>query len=371
MVRIVRVGARSGKTNWHEALKDLRADDMLFLEPGFYDLPQGITLTDITIKGTGSSPEDTTIMGYVSVSEDSRYVTLENLCINTNTEHNSVFVPTNADSYLTLRNCVIKGTGTDTAAVAANGKVTLELYSTTIMNGSLSMFAASDFKLEMNDSVVNYKSDQYCAFALEGKGTAIVNNSTIHGSTNTFHTTNIEFNANNSTFDYLLLNGQTWINMLKCRVLSKEDSCFYLSENCWGNISGSTFAGGVYIDKQAKAIIQNCEINRLIAVNNADVSIISSQIAAHADFQDSTKTYASRVSFSGNMQYEYYLAVSGQAQFEGQDLILNANGSKLAVQDDASFKVSVVASDQANLEIESNKKPNVKIFGMNWTVKKK
>lgn len=176
MARIIRVGGSSSSVSWHEVLKDLRADDVLMLGPGYYYLPQGITLTDITIKGTGSLPEDTTIYGYISVSEDSRYVTLENLCIDTTTEHNSLSVPVGVDGYLTLRNCFIKGTGTDTAAIAVNGKITLELYSTKIVNGSVSMYDHANFRLEMNDSEIDYFSDKYCALAIEGEGTAIVNN---------------------------------------------------------------------------------------------------------------------------------------------------------------------------------------------------
>ena len=49
MARIIRVGGSSSSVSWHEALKDLRADDVLMLGPGYYYLPQGITLTDITI----------------------------------------------------------------------------------------------------------------------------------------------------------------------------------------------------------------------------------------------------------------------------------------------------------------------------------
>ncbi len=165
MPRIVKVGAGGGEVHWHDALKDLRADDVLFLEPGFYTIPQGITLTDITIKGTGSSPEDTTILGYINLSSDSRYVTLENLCVNTNQDKNSIFVPMEANTYLTLRNCVIKGAGNDTAVIAINGKVTLELYSTKIINGSVSMFEGADFRLEMNDSYIEYPSEEFCSLA--------------------------------------------------------------------------------------------------------------------------------------------------------------------------------------------------------------
>ena len=98
--RIVKVGAGGDEIDWKEALKTLRADDMLLLKPGFYELEQGISACDVTIKGTGASPEDTIIDGYISVSPDSRYVTLENLTINTVGEKNAIFIPV---SYTHLR----------------------------------------------------------------------------------------------------------------------------------------------------------------------------------------------------------------------------------------------------------------------------
>lgn len=371
MARIVKVGAGGDEVDWHEALKDLRADDVLLLEPGFYELPQGIALTDITIKGMGRTPEDTTILGYVTVTGNSRYVTLENLCINTNTDHNSLFVPVETDGYVTMRNCIIKSVGTDTAAIAANGKITMEIYSTKIQNGSLSMFADADFRLEMNDSIIDYPSDEYCALALEGKGTAIINNSRVYGSTNTFTKSNVELDINNSQMDYIVLHGQTWMNLLNSRFLSTDDSCLYISDSCWCNIVSGKFNGGVYIDKEARIIMQNSVMSRLIAINEAKITMTGCTVTAHADFQDRVDADATRVSFSGDLDYEYFLAISGQAKLRGHDLVLNANQSGLLVRDDAQFNTNVLASDQKSLEIECNKKPNVKIYGLHWTAKRK
>ena len=244
MARIIRVGGSSSATSWHDALNDLRADDVLMLGPGYYYLPRGRELTDITIKGTGSLAEDTTIYGNISVSEDSRYVTLENLCVNTTTDNNSIFVPIETNGYVTLRNCCVKGYGTDTAAIAINGKVTLELYSTKITGGSVSMYENADFRLEMNDSQIDYPSENYCALALEGHGTAIINNSNIRGSINTFLKTNAELDLNNSEVDYVLLHGQTWMNMLNSTLTAKDDSSLYLSDDCWSNILNSKYNGG-------------------------------------------------------------------------------------------------------------------------------
>lgn len=371
MPRLIKIGAGGAEVTWHEALKDLRADDVLFLEPGFYELPQGITLTDITIKGTGSSPEDTTILGYAGVSKNSRYVTLENLCINTNKDRNSLFIPLEADTYLSLRNCIIKGCGTDTATIAVNGKATLELYSTKVIGGSISMFEASDFRLEMNDSYIDYPSNEYCALALEGHGTAIINNSRIHGSINTFNKTNMELDINNTTIDYLLLHGQTWMNMMGSGVLSQEDACLYISDECWVNILNSNFNGGVYLDKQARMILQNSRLNRMVAIDEAKVTLNNSVVTDHADFQNDAKCDANRVTFNGGLEYEYFLALSDDAELKGSNLVLNSNGATLAVQDNAKLIMNVLASKDKSLEVECNKKPNVHILGMKWTAKKK
>ena len=371
MARIIKVGAGGDELDWHRALKDLRADDVIMLEPGFYELPQGLTLTDITFKGMGSSPEDTTILGYIGISENSRFVNLENLCINTITDNNSLMIPHNADSYLSLRNCIIKGTNTDTAAIAVNGKATLELYSTKVLNGSISMYAASDFRLEMNDSYVDYPSDEFCALALEGKGTAIINNSRVRGATNTFEDTNMELDINNSQLDYMLLRGQTWLNMLNTSLSSFEDACLYIGDSCWSNIVGSSFNGGVYLDSETRTIIQNCKINRLMVVDKSKLTMTNTEVVAHADFQDNTVADVTRGSFNGNMDYEYFLALDGHAKLSGHNLVLNSNDSQLAIKEDAKINANVLLSDQTSLEIECDNPNNVKIMGVQWTVRKK
>lgn len=371
MARIIRVGGSSSATSWHDALNDLHADDVLMLGPGYYYLPQGRKLTDITIKGTGSLAEDTTIYGNISVSEDSRYVTLENLCVNMTTDNNSIFVPIETDGYVTLRNCCVKGYGTDTAAIAINGKVTLELYSTKVTGGSVSIYENADFRLEMNDSQIDYPSENYCALALEGHGTAIINNSNIRGSINTFTKTNAELDLNNSEVDYVLLHGQTWMNMLNSTITAKDDSCLYLSDDCWSNIVNSKFNGGIYIDKKTHTIIQNSTIDRMMVVDEAKVTMNNSIIMEHADFQDKSNCEATRVTFIGNMNYEYFLALSGKAQLNGHDLVLHPNQADLAVQDEAKLKTNVLAEQNDTLNVEYSKRPNVYILGMHWTAKKK
>ncbi|WEV71202.1 hypothetical protein OZY43_01880 [Lactobacillus sp. ESL0785] len=371
MPRLIKVGAGGGEISWHEALKDLCADDVLFLEPGFYELPQGITLADITIKGTGNLPEDTTILGHIDIAVGSRFVNLENLCLNTNKDNNSLFVPAEANTYLSLRNCVIKGFGNDTAAIAANGKITLELYSTKVLNGSVSLFKDADFRLEMNDSSIENVAEEFGVLALEGHGTAIINNSRIHGSIDTFVKTNAEVDLNNSVADTILLQGQTWLNMLNSKILSDDDACMYITDDSWVNIIDSKFVGGVYLDKKPHVIIQNSELNRLIAVNEAQITLVNSVILNHADFQDQVHCITRRTTFNGGMEYQYFLAISDHAQLEGHDLVFNANGADLAVQNNASLHVSVVASTAEPITVECSPEANINILGIKWTAKKK
>lgn len=371
MSRLVNVGAGGGEISWHEALKDLRADDVLLLEPGFYELPAKTLFSNITIKGTGSLPEDTTILGCVNLATDSQFVNLENLCINTNNDSNSLYVPAEANTYLTLRNCVIKGFGTDTAAVAINGKATLELYSTVILNGSVSIYADADFRLEMNDSSIEHVSEEFGALAIEGHGTAIINNSRVYGSIDTFTKTNAEVDLNNSIADSMLLQGQVWLNMLNSKLLSTDDTCMYITEETWVNIVGSNFNGGIYLDQKPHVIVQNCQINRLIAVNDAVITLSNSVIINHADFQDHVKCTARRATFNGGADYQYFLALGDYALLEGHDLILNSNGADLAVKEQAQMRASVIASSDSSITVECGQKADIRLLGMKWTTKKK
>lgn len=371
MARLIKIGGGGGEISWHEALKDLRADDVYLLEPGFYELPQGLTLADVTLKGMGSVPEETVILGYIRLASDSRFVNLENLCLNTNSDDNALFMPAEANGYLSLRNCTIKGPGTDTAAIAINGQATVELYSSKVTNGSLSIYANASYRLELNDSEIDYVSKKYCALALEGKGTAIINNSRIHGSTNTFARTNLELDINNSQLDYLVLHGEVWLNLLNSRLLSPQEACLFVSDSCWCNIVATTFRGGLYLEKKSRSILQNSQLDQLVVAGQAQVTLTNCQILAHADFQEHAVADAIRTTFCGNRRYQYFLALTGQARLTGQALILNTKRCHVVMRDQAVFKTSVLASDRPQLEIEVSQKPQVQIMGLPWTAKKK
>ncbi|KRL62685.1 hypothetical protein FC23_GL001307 [Lactobacillus psittaci DSM 15354] len=367
--RYVKVGAGGGEIDWKDALKNLRADDILLLEPGFYELGQGLDLCDVTIKGMGSSPDDTKLTGHISVSSDSRYVTLENLALESNTDHNALFIPPDADTYLTLRGVIVKTSNSDTAALALNGRCTVELYSSQVINGSISFFENSDFRLEMNDSIIDYPSKEFCALAIEGRGTAILNNSEVRGSLNTFSNSNIELVVNNTIMTYLYLNGQTWINMLDSVVTSKDDNAMGASEKVWLNITNSKVLGGMYLDQEVKGMLQNCQADRLMAVGQTKITMANSIFNSHVDIQDEACIDANKSIFNGSEEFEFFLAVSGNGNFIGHDIVINPNSAVLAVKDNAIMRANILASNQVQVDVECSNRNNVSILGLRWNAK--
>ncbi len=370
MTRLVKVSGRGDGIDWKSALKNLEPDDVLLLAPRFYELDQGLEVNNITIKGTGNTPEETVINGFFVLESNCDFFTLENVSLQTKSDHNTIYVEDDADTYLTLRNTTLYGDENDMAAIAVNGKCTLELFSSKILNSSISLFAQADFSLTMSDSVVDYDSKDYAAVGIQGKGTAIISNSIIRGNLSTYPSSNSEVDLNSSSISYGLIHGQTWVNMLNSTVEKNDDSSFYVSDDSWVNIVQSEFRGGIFLDKNTRTLIQNSKIDRLIACDNAKVTLNNSTILSHTDFQDNASGDATRVAFSGRDEFEYFLALNGHASLSGRDLIINPNGSTLAVQDDAKIKLNIVSSSDKDLEVECNSRPNVNILGMRWEAKK-
>ena len=286
MTRLVKVSGRGDGIDWKSALKNLEPDDVLLLAPGFYELDQGLEVNNITIKGTGNTPEETVINGFFVLESNCDFFTLENVSLQTKSDHNTIYVEDDADTYLTLRNTTLYGDENDMAAIAVNGKCTLELFSSKILNSSISLFAQADFRLTMSDSVVDYDSKDYAAVGIQGKGTAIISNSIIRGNLSTYPSSNSEVDLNSSSISYGLIHGQTWVNMLNSTVEKNDDSSFYVSDDSWVNIVQSEFRGGIFLDKNTRTLIQNSKIDRLIACDNAKVTLNNSTILSHTDFQD-------------------------------------------------------------------------------------
>ena len=116
MARLVKVSGRGDGTTWESALKDLQPDDVLLLAPGFYELDRGLEVNNVTIKGTGNTPDETVISGFFVLENNCNFFTLENIALQTKSGHNTIYVEDDADTYLTLRNTTLYGDEDDMAA---------------------------------------------------------------------------------------------------------------------------------------------------------------------------------------------------------------------------------------------------------------
>lgn len=366
MARIITVGTSADETSWQAALQDLRADDVILLEPGFYDLPHGIDVANITIKGLGSLPEETTIFGFFQLEADCHFFNVENLCVTTKTANNAFYVDEDADTYLSLRNVVVRAGKDDVAAIAVRGRCTLELYSCKVLGASVSIFEGANFRLTIDDSLLDYRHDEYAALGLQGSGTAILTNTKVAGVLTTYPQADCELDLNNSEIEAALLQGKTWGNIFNSKFTSQADAGFCGSDNSWLNIVNCTFAGGVMLDQKSHNLMQNSHLQRLLIANRALATITNCQINQHLDLQDEANVQMLHSKLMGTPEFEYFIALSGKAQLEGRDLLLNGQGQIAAVMDEAKIKLDIMHSDEAALEIKHSSTAEIKIWGLHW-----
>lgn len=366
MARIMQI---SKDQPWPAILKELVPDDVLLLEPGYYELPRsGFSAVNVTIKGLGTMPEDTTLAGFCQLEADCSFFTLENLCLETKTKNNALYISPDANTYLTLRQVVIKAGVEDTAAIAASGQCTLEIYDSQIIGGSLSLFPGADYHVTMANSVIRYDSDQYAAIGIQGHGTVILINSKIVGMLATYAQSDCELDINDSRVLRMVLRGKTWLNLLQTTVTARDDNCFYATENCWLNIVSCHFQGTCYLGGQTRNLVQNTEIERLLAGETALTTISSSQILAVCELHDQANVKMNRVHLAGKVDFEYFLLLADKARLTGQSLTFASSGRPLGVHDQARLTAEVLSS-QEQFEVEQSPLAQVRLSGIDWTKK--
>lgn len=369
--RIIRVGQNKGEKQWSQVVENMRNDDFILLSPGYYEIPEGAKFANVTIKGTGGVPEDTTLSGHITLDEYTSFLNLDNLCIKTNTDHNALFIPPAADTYLSLRRCLVVATDSNVAAMAFNGKCTVELYSTTVRNGSVSFFETADFRLEMSNSTLDYDSKDYSALALEGHGTAVVNDSKVTGNISTFKKANVELDINNSDVGLLLLHGKTWLNLLESKISGKGRVVLYATDRCWLNIIDTIIYNGSYFDRNTKVFASNTDFYQLDMANSAKMYADNIVFNYQANLQDKAFIDAKMCKFMGTFYVDDYIALSDKAEIKGSAITIDPEGSHtIAVHDDAKLNIDVISSTENNISVSYDNKDNINITGNDWHLEK-
>lgn len=351
---------------WPEILGELIPDDVLLLAPGYYELPKrGFSAVNVTIKGLGTTPEDTTLVGFCQLEADCSFFTMENLCLETKTKNNAIYISQDANTYLTLRRVVVKAGVDDTAAIAASGQCTLEIYDSRILGGSLSLFPGADYRVTLANTEVRYDSDQYAAVGIQGHGTVVLINARVIGMVATYAQSDCELDINDSRVLRMILRGKTWLNLLQSTVTARDDNCFYATENSWLNIVASRLQGTFYLGGKTRTLVQNTEIERLLCGEEALATLSSSQISAVCELHDSTSCRLNRVKLVGKPEFEYFLLLADHAKLTGKDLVLDDGGRPLGVHDEAQLDADVLTS-QSELEVETSPLAQFNLRGVNW-----
>ncbi len=369
MSKYIKVGSGGGEVTWHRAMLDMEPGDYLLLEPGYYVWPRGRLLEDVTIKGLGASPEDTRIRSFFSIGENSSRVVFENLTLEPYGDVNTLDLPEETNSYLILRGCVLIGTGSKTTTISVNGQDTVEMYSCRLLNGTLSFFEKANFRLEMADCLLDYESEKFGTISLEGTGTAIINNSEIRGTVNSFDSSNIELNINNSAIGNLNLGGKSWVNVYACRFLNRDYS-LYARADCWLNILESQMPSQLAIEDHCHLLMQNSQLYYFQARGESQSFLSNVQIAAAANLEGKSFMDGSLVTFSGNGDYPYFIFLVDQAVLKGRNLQFDPQNWPVLVDNDARLVANALYYQGAPLEIKCEHPENISLMGIKWTERK-
>ncbi|KNE31143.1 hypothetical protein [Lactobacillus delbrueckii] len=340
MSKYIKVGSGGGEVTWHRAILDMEPGDYLLLEPGYYVWPRGRLLEDVTIKGLGASPEDTRIRSFFSIGENSSRVVFENLTLEPYGDVNTLDLPEETNSYLILRSCVLTGT--------------------------LSFFEKANFRLEMADCLLDYESEKFGTISLEGTGTAIINNSEIRGTVNSFDSSNIELNINNSAIGNLNLGGKSWVNVYACRFLNRDYSLYARGE-CWLNILESQMPSQLAIEDHCHLLMQNSQLYNFQARGESQSFLSNVQIAAAASLEGKSFMDGSLVTFSGNGDYPYFIFLVDQAVLKGRNLQFDPQNWPVLVDNDARLVANALYYQGAPLEIKCEHPENISLMGIKWT----
>lgn len=81
MKRAISVGKGFGKKDLHEAITQSQVGDVIVLDPGVYDFPNGYVINNLRMVGNGAKPTDVQLNGYFSTKKGG-VLQLENLIFN-------------------------------------------------------------------------------------------------------------------------------------------------------------------------------------------------------------------------------------------------------------------------------------------------
>lgn len=346
-MRLIKVSQDPRDLSWEQALDQLEDDDVLMLAPGFYQIPFGKKLKNIVIKGTGTAPDMTTLVGTVIL--DGRYLTLENLAVKTKAIAGALVRVDEGENapYLTLRGCRLEAADT---ALMTQGPVWLELYSCQV-KGVIRLVGDEEQHVQISSSEI---AATPAAFTGNGFGLLAISQSQIKGDFVLEESSAYEGHFDQTAFD-------------KVTSLS-EGNDLYVTESALSlalkygqaDLLNCDLPGTALLEKAKSAAFQNCTFKQFKQVSGS--SNLTNCHMEVGEIMGQGKAFFCRPHFSRNEGT--WLSLSGSVQVRLQDALLNVAGSHLRLADKAGILGNILESDQDQLLVKQTGQGKVKLTGI-------
>ncbi|WP_296228002.1 hypothetical protein [uncultured Lactobacillus sp.] len=346
-MRLIKVSQDPRDLSWEQALDQLEDDDVLMLAPGFYQIPFGKKLKNIVIKGTGTAPDMTTLVGTVIL--DGRYLTLENLAVKTKAIAGALVRVDEGENapYLTLRGCRLEAADT---ALMTQGPVWLELYSCQV-KGVIRLVGDKEQHVQISSSEI---AATPAAFTGNGFGLLAISQSQIKGDFVLEESSAYEGHFDQTAFDQVT-------SLSEGNDLYVTESALSLTlKNGQADLLNCDLPGTALLEKAKSAAFQNCTFKQFKQVSGS--SNLTNCHLEVGEIMGQGKAFFCRPHFS--CSEGTWLSLSGSVQVRLQDALLNVAGSHLRLADKAGILGNILESDQDQLLVKQTGRGKVKLTGI-------
>lgn len=346
-MRLIKVSQDPRDLSWEQALDQLEDDDVLMLAPGFYQIPFGKKLKNIVIKGTGTAPDMTTLVGTVIL--DGRYLTLENLAVKTKAIAGALVRVDEGENapYLTLRGCRLEAADT---ALMTQGPVWLELYSCQV-KGVIRLVGDKEQHVQISSSEI---AATPAAFTGNGFGLLAISQSQIKGDFVLEESSAYEGHFDQTAFDQVT-------SLSEGNDLYVTESALSLTlKNGQADLLNCDLPGTALLEKAKSAAFQNCTFKQFKQVSGS--SNLTNCHLEVGEIMGQGKAVFCRPHFSCGEGT--WLSLSGSVQVRLQDALLNVASSHLRLADKAGILGNILESDQDQLLVKQTGQGKVKLTGI-------
>lgn len=137
MKRAIQVGKGFMKHTFEEAMSLSRPGDVLVLDPGKYNYPDGIVPSNITIRGNGSKAEDVILNTNIELNSESSFFKLDNLTLTSAVQsENSLYSTHDCNATVEINQSVLKAKD-EYYAINVCGNISLQVNQSEVYTAGL------------------------------------------------------------------------------------------------------------------------------------------------------------------------------------------------------------------------------------------